>query len=50
MVLLAKGHKGQKARSGGKMRAFEGGQMPLYVVYLNVVLLMHVLKPVILLT
>lgn len=26
-----KGHKGQKARSGGKIRrGFEGGQMPLY--------------------
>ena len=26
-----KGHKGQKARSGGKVRlGFEGGQMPLY--------------------
>ena len=26
-----KGHKGQKARSGGKIRVgFEGGQMPLY--------------------
>ncbi len=26
-----KGHKGQKARSGGTVRAgFEGGQMPLY--------------------
>lgn len=26
-----KGHKGQKARSGGKVRVgFEGGQMPLY--------------------
>ncbi len=25
-----KGHKGQKARSGGKRPGFEGGQMPLY--------------------
>ncbi len=25
-----KGHKGQKARSGGKKIGFEGGQMPLY--------------------
>ena len=26
-----KGHKGQKARSGGSIRlGFEGGQMPLY--------------------
>ena len=24
------GHKGQKARSGGAVRVFEGGQMPLY--------------------
>ena len=26
----AKGHKGQKARSGVAVRAFEGGQMPIY--------------------
>ena len=26
----AKGHKGQKARSGSKKNGFEGGQMPLY--------------------
>ena len=26
----AKGHKGQKARSGGTRPGFEGGQMPLY--------------------
>ena len=25
-----KGHKGQKARSGGTRPGFEGGQMPLY--------------------
>ncbi len=25
-----KGHKGQKARSGGALRIFEGGQMPIY--------------------
>ncbi len=25
-----KGHKGQKARSGGAVRVFEGGQMPIY--------------------
>ena len=25
-----KGHKGQKARSGGASRYFEGGQMPIY--------------------
>ncbi|MCB2054551.1 MAG: 50S ribosomal protein L15 [Geminicoccaceae bacterium] len=25
-----KGHKGQKARSGGAARYFEGGQMPIY--------------------
>ena len=25
-----KGHKGQKARSGGTIPGFEGGQMPLY--------------------
>ncbi|MBM3517055.1 MAG: 50S ribosomal protein L15 [Alphaproteobacteria bacterium] len=25
-----RGHKGQKARSGGTMNHFEGGQMPLY--------------------
>ena len=25
-----KGHKGQKARSGGGVNGFEGGQMPLY--------------------
>jgi len=25
-----KGHKGQKARSGGAKRYFEGGQMPIY--------------------
>ena len=25
----AKGHKGQKARSGSKKNGFEGGQMPL---------------------
>lgn len=26
-----KGHKGQKARSGGAERVFEGGQMPIYM-------------------
>lgn len=26
-----KGHKGQKARSGGAVRTFEGGQMPIYM-------------------
>ncbi len=25
-----RGHKGQKARSGGAVRTFEGGQMPIY--------------------
>ncbi len=25
-----RGHKGQKARSGGALRIFEGGQMPIY--------------------
>lgn len=25
-----KGHKGQKARAGGAVRIFEGGQMPIY--------------------
>ena len=28
--LAGKGHKGQKARSGGTRPGFEGGQMPLY--------------------
>ena len=31
-----KGHKGQKARSGGGVRrGFEGGQTPLYRNYIN---------------
>ena len=30
-----KGHKGQLARSGHKKPGFEGGQMPLYNVFLR---------------
>ena len=26
----SRGHKGQKSRSGGAIKSFEGGQMPLY--------------------
>ena len=32
-----RGIKGQKSRSGVSIKAFEGGQMPLYQGYLNVV-------------
>ena len=27
----ARGHKGQKSRSGVAIKSFEGGQMPLYI-------------------
>ena len=31
-----RGHKGQKSRSGVAIKSFEGGQMPLYSVVLEV--------------
>ena len=40
-----KGHKGQKARSGGGIRiGFEGGQMPLYRKLPDVVLTISTLR------
>ena len=43
-----KGHKGQNARSGGGVRpGFEGGQMPLYRIYLQSSMLLLTLRSLI---